>query len=393
MKFTAIDISRMTSTQLVNQPRPISYWPVEDIDVDKIAPEVCIASWHRDVVSIHEISNRLSECAWDAIHLGFHYMLCDIVSLPQQAPDISERVIEFSRLYSKLHAVISYNVDPDLTRPWLRHEAYQILTSRTSLAYLIHKWRLRIPLINSLIINQVCVRRLGITNFNKSRLPLCDTDRIYQLTISDLRLLDIEPPPRLSGTISLDRRSQEFASDVLLVYELGLPTPRTDLIAKLTALRSNSVLSPALCIIWAMLEGLSLSIRGCDWSFQETTKCSVELIRDACTRLNWPINLSIANDHRELTLRGAINVMALLEKTESSRGLCHPDDILIRRLDQPAGVHEQSIIKSFLNQCLDCATERAIQRVFPEPDSLREEKYSLGFEEYTGPCSTRKLPY
>jgi hypothetical protein len=110
------------------------------------------------------------------MHLAFSYLLSDIVSLPQTAPDITQRLVTFSQLYESLHAVVAYQIDPNLKRAWLRSEAYKILKSPTRLAYIYRKWQLRIPLKFRLIINQICTRRLGLREFNAMNLHLCDTD-------------------------------------------------------------------------------------------------------------------------------------------------------------------------------------------------------------------------
>src|SRR6266498_2468766 len=135
MKFNAVDLTRMTLNGLRFHPQPLSQWPVVEIDVDEVKEKTCIASWRWDVYSLNEISEGVSECAWDALHLGFSYLLVDIISLPQADLNIIQKVIEFSQLYESLHAVIAYKVDPQLKRAWLKNEAYKILNSPTQLWY------------------------------------------------------------------------------------------------------------------------------------------------------------------------------------------------------------------------------------------------------------------
>src|SRR5260221_1502065 len=171
MKFKAVDLSRITPLDLRFNPQPPSKWPTVEIDVHEKWEDTCIASWKWDIATDNEISDKLSECVWDSLHLGFSYLLCDVVSLPQNDPDLSEKLIEFSQLYRSLHAVIAYTVDDEMKRPWLRNEAYKILESPTNLVYVYHKWKLRMPLLFSLVINQICIRRIGISEITTQNLP------------------------------------------------------------------------------------------------------------------------------------------------------------------------------------------------------------------------------
>ena len=137
--------------------------------------------------------------------LGFRYMLADIISLRQDDPQLIEKVIEFSRFYQTLHAVVAYSVDPDLQRPWLRYEAYRILSSPTRLPYIYQKWKLSIPLIFSLIINQICATRLGI-EVNSSRHFMCDGASAGQMRMRDLKLVGTQIEGGAIRVINLDRK-------------------------------------------------------------------------------------------------------------------------------------------------------------------------------------------
>jgi hypothetical protein len=81
--------------------------PEQKIRVPDLAAQTCIASWRRDVLSTDEASAGLSECAWDGMTLGFRYLLADIISLRQDDPQLIEKIIEFSRFYLTLHAVVA----------------------------------------------------------------------------------------------------------------------------------------------------------------------------------------------------------------------------------------------------------------------------------------------
>ncbi len=299
----------------------------------------------------------------DAHNLSFRYMLCDMISIPQQAPNLTELIIEFSKLYSKLHVVMSYDVDVDLARPWIRHEAYQLLSSPTSLAYLLHKWDLGIPLLNSLLINQVCGRRLGLAGFRKDLLPLCDSEHANYITIRDLQLLATEALDRPGSTISLDRRCQTYASDAILVYELRVFPERPQLIDKLRRLSSNNTAVPAVCIIWAMLDGLSVSIRGCDWDISCVTEICCAAIETTCKKLDIEFSVTSDKNGTHVSLRGAITTSAYLEVTDLPGRLSGKEILLVRCLDQPANARELGIVESFLNECIDFAS-RGIDAVY-----------------------------
>jgi hypothetical protein len=104
LTYEAVDLSRMSKGDLAQRPRPLSSWPTANIKISDVHQQTCIASWKRDTSSVHQISNRMSECAWDGITMGFRYMLADVISLPQDDPHVIEKVIEFSTLYEVLHS-------------------------------------------------------------------------------------------------------------------------------------------------------------------------------------------------------------------------------------------------------------------------------------------------
>lgn len=204
--YQAIDLTRMKRDDLAQNPRPVSEWPVMTIDVAKVPEDACIASWRRDIATTTQISNRLSECAWDAINMGFSFMLCDIVSLqPTNDQDVIEKLIGFSRLYSTLHSVVAYDVEPDLYRPWLKYEGIKILNSPTQLPYLQLKWVLPVPLRLSLQVYQVCTRRLGVPAVKRQYLSLCDGASGRYMRMSDLRLAADNNTLGAFATIALDR--------------------------------------------------------------------------------------------------------------------------------------------------------------------------------------------
>lgn len=386
--FVAVDLTRLSKDDLRFRPNPVSAWPTVTIDVRNAEAVTCIASWRRDVRSASELSNRLSECAWDALTLGFSYMLCDIVSIPQDAPDLSEKIIGFSKLYASLHAVIAYEVDDDMKRVWLAHEARQILESPTQLYYALLKWQLRVPLRDSLVINQICGRRLGFRDFNTANLHLCDRDDIEDIQLKDLHLLDEISLPTAVVTMSLDRRRQQYASDALLVYELGRSDPsRYILIAALRGLQSNSVGVPALAAIWAMIEGLAVSVRGCDWDVDEVVAWIQRILRDAGEAVGVTIRVAQHPDAAEITFDGRLHGRAVIELVGSSfAALEMPTNLIIRCKNHPAVEETHGSRLSLLAKCVSSVRSRLDAKHIHEPAPLSENAppYELGFDETPG---------
>ena len=385
LTYDVIDLSRMSKEELAAQPRPLSSWPRAKIKISDVQKQTCIASWKRDISSVDEISNRLSECAWDGITMGFRYMLADIISLRQDDPEIIQKLIEFSRLYEALHAVISYDVDPDLKRPWLRSEARAILKSPTQLPYIELKWRLKIPLLLSLTVNQVCTRRLGLFGIDTSRLFMCDGVSAAHMRMSDLGLFRKGPDSSDFSVINLDRRRQLYASDMLLVCEINRADQRPALIAKLRILRSNSVLVPALTAIWAMMEGLSLSLRGCDWDPEEVLGWTERLMRAGVYQMSGAVDLQVtAGSIFNLTggIEGALcpevqtltGPLALVQKTP---------DLLVRSGGAKAKTRNPDVGREFLEHCLDAAFSAVRDRSISEPAALLKNapQYELIFDD------------
>jgi hypothetical protein len=384
-RFTAVDLSRMAPDDLYRRPQPLSQWPTADIRIEDVRDEICIASWRRDVASADAISRRMSECAWDAKQLGFSYLLCDVISLPQEAPDLIEKLIEFNGLYRSLHAVLSHNVDPDLTRTWIKAEARNILMSPTALSYVFQRWQLdALGLKPSLTIRQICRRRLGL-RIKTERLHLCDTNRVHSLTCKDLGLMDETHLAKPYVTLSLDRRGQTFASDVLLVYEASMPLPRPALISKLRSLESNTAAIPSLVLIWAMVEGLSVSVRGCDWLAADVVRHTHDILQHACHELHEKVRLSVGEHGRRFTVSGAIEGTLRLElrsppATHVEEGL---KDIWAFCRDAPAVADDASILDEFLEKCGDWVQSARQNGTVSEPPPLAADlsKYTLSFDD------------
>jgi hypothetical protein len=306
-------------------------------------------------------------------------MLCDVVSLPEGLPDSPERMIEFSDLYESLHAVIAYHVDPELKRPWLRNEAYRILRSPTKLPYVYHKWRLRMPLIFSLTIRQICTRRLGLQQVNTSNLHICDTEDAAMLTLRDLRLVD---EVKEFQSMVLDRRNQTFASDALVVYELSVRPRRVGLTDRLTKLKSNSAAAPALAAIWAMMQGFTVAVRGCDWDIAEIRQLAENALRHGC--LAGSVSLRSQEDRQTLILEGAIEGKLTFDIEKPPRGLVGPSNLFVRCRDQAASTRRADIMDAFLEKCVSYMQSLLDSGALVEPQPLSADspQYELLFDDY-----------
>jgi|GEM_PF-4422637 len=384
MKLKAFAISKMTREFLI-AGTPLYLWPVTEVDVEdeKIFSQICIASWRWDVRSINEISNKLSECAWDALHLNFKFLLCDLISIPQDSPNIAEILIVFSNLYQTLHSVIAYKIDPEVKRPWLRNEAARILDSPTSLVYIYRKWKLSIPLKFSLIIRQICTRRLGLHELYFEKIDICDTDEALDLSLKDLQLFS-KTDKRIFTTICINRNHQEYASDILLVYEINKKIHRKNLITNLFRMKTNVVLIPALVAIWAMIEGLSISVRGCDWDVNEISNWVTSILFEASTRLSQKIEVTTKlEDFKWVIVEGAINrELGLIIKEqpyELSKGI---KDLYVINDQQYPSVLNSNFVEEFLGVCVIIATEIINYQIVEEPDLLNEDhpQYELLFD-------------
>lgn len=382
MKLTAFDLNKI-DRDFLRRGIPLSQWPTTDIEVetDDIKEKTCIASWRWDVTSIHEVSYRMSECAWDALNLRFEFLLCDIISIPQNSPDIANILITFSKLYYTLHSVIAYDADVEIRRTWLKNEAIKILNSPTTLYYVYHKWKFRIPLIFSLIVKQICTRRLGLHSLNFDKIGVCDTEEGVTMTLKDLSLFQ-ENMPQNTTTISLNRIYQKYASDVLLVYETNKGNPRLILMEKLTQIKSNCVLIPALLAIWALVEGLSISVRGCDWDVDIISDWIYKLLIEAHEKMSADFIVTIDID-QTIILEGAINGELKPEIVSPPFNL----SLGIRNLfvlndGKGAITTQEGMLENLLMSCLALVVDKIKSNIVSEPPPLPDDvpEYELLFD-------------
>lgn len=377
----AFDLTKI-SPHFLRMGYPLSAWPTIDINVDDVKNKTCIASWRWDVDSLKQTSDRLSECAWDGIHMNFYYLLCDIVAIPQESIHKIQLLKTFSELYESLHAVIAYDTDPEMRRTWLKNEAIRILKSPTKLSYAYHKWKLRIPLIPSLTIRQICTRRLGLQDINVELLPLCDDPNAGELCLKELKL--IKKDHRVLTSINIDRRAQKYASDILLVYELSLEYPRPLLIDKLSSIKSNSIIMPVLTIIWAFIEGLSISIRGCDWDTMVIIDWVNKVISDSSSKMSNVFYQKNADSYT-YNMQGGLQGNFLIELVSMPYILAPGfKDIFVRCHGKQAHVKSPGTSSQFLLCCLDYAEQLLSNHLIDEPDPLTSDspQYELSFDKY-----------
>lgn len=392
-KYTALDIHRISNDELDHQP--VSHWSTVDILIEDSHETACIASWRRDVESSSQVSQKLAGCVRDARELGYSYLLCDLVSLPQQAPDTIERLIEFNQLYTSLHAVLAHDVDVDLRRTWIMAEARRVLQSRTSLSYVLKKWQLSSTRMEtkpdedsciqsgSITMRQICRMRLGLQEINTRNLGLCDSKCVEAFACKDLNLMDGHPA-KPYVTLSLDRRRQAYASDVLLVWEVSRDVPHWPLIGKLRRLMSNSAAVASLVLIWAMVEGISVSVRGCDWPAGEIVSLTADIL-SACCEEDRDLSLSNSDKGRRFTLSGAI------EASLSMRVMAQPgshsaegsEDVWVFCRDTPAAAEEPSRLSGFLEACVSWVHSAHELGLVKEPPPLcfSSPRYTLDFDD------------
>ncbi|MEM6718223.1 MAG: hypothetical protein AAF611_02810 [Bacteroidota bacterium] len=380
MKITAIDLRKITPHYL-RMGFPVSKWPKADIFLEDFLHETCIASWKWDISSIDEVSNNLSECAWDGFHLGFSFLLSDIVSINQNSENFINELIKFNSLYEKLHAVISYSVDPQMQRTWLKNEAIKILNSPTNLGYAIHKWRLKIPLIPNLIIRQICTRRLGIQAIKYDNLKRIEGEKALYLTLKQLELFDKKNTP--INSINVDRRSQTFASDIILVYELSKEQNKYNIIKYLSSLKTNSVYIPALLCIWAFIDRFSISIRGCDWDINNILEKLSEFFN--YLKKIFPLNINLTKSDKNIIYKfnGVVNGNLDIEFANISKWNQQKyKDILLRLNNLPCPANSDEIRSKILVFCVKYVVELKQNKNLQEPEPLshKSPQYSLGFD-------------
>lgn len=382
MKLQAFDLTRITKDQL-RYGLPLSMWPVQTIDIEnsETRASTCIASWKWDISAMNEVSPRLSECAWDGLNLKFKFLLCDLISIPQHSPDTVDVLITFSKLYSVLHSVVAYDADADVRRTWLKNEAARILSSPTTLYYIYHKWQLRVPLNFSLIIRQICTRRLGMHNLDFSRIGVCDTDEAFNLSLKDLGL-QADQVLKNASTISLDRRLQLYSSDVLLVHEISQEIPRPELIDKLRLLKSNSMLIPALLAVWAAVNGLSISVRGCDWPATLVKDCVWNLLTEVANECTERITVEPAADETIL-FKGAISGTMILQLVSPPYNLSEGiKNLFVFNDGQSLTAVDNRTKDRFLHTCLAHVYRQVSLKMVAEPLPLTDDdpQYELLFD-------------
>jgi hypothetical protein len=246
-RLDAIDLRSIDENKLERDGIPVGEIPRVKILVKDCADATAIASWRHDTSHGGILSHSLRNCILEARRWGLFYLLVDVISIEQGNDKvIIHQVIEFSKLYSSLKSIIAYDIEVDIWRPWLRNEAFRIMNSPTSLRYALSKWELGIPLRPSLLIRQVCNRRLGMSNLNVNRLKLCDTYVGSHAIMSDLELTKNSDPNKPFGIINVNARRRQYASDILLIFEINRECVREALVKRLVSFKSNSVVVPAL---------------------------------------------------------------------------------------------------------------------------------------------------
>jgi hypothetical protein len=157
------------------------------------------------------------------------------------------------------------------------------------------------------------------------------------------------------------------------------------LIAKLAALRSNCLPVPALILVWAMLEGLRVSVRGCDWPAVEVIQHVHQILRFACHRVAADVHLRVERPYRHIALEGVIEVSLLLELKDSP--VSHKERSMqdIWAYGQVARQENdgQKITSALLEASIDFVQARISSEAIVEP-WVREadaDQYTLSFDD------------
>ena len=189
-------------------------------------------------------------------------------------------------------------------------------------------------------------------------------------------------------TISLDRRHQTFASDVLLVYELNLRHPRPTLISRLSSLQSNNVGIPALVAIWAMIEGLTISVRGCDWDVTSIVEWIKATLRESCNNINELVNVEVTQDGTEILLRGAIEgtMRPQIVGPPKMLGIDGPKNLFVYNRGERAKMNDSLVVSRLLEACIEFIHGSIKDQSLQEPALLSTDapQYELICDETPG---------
>jgi hypothetical protein len=208
------------------------------------------------------------------------------------------------------------------------------------------------------------------------------------MTIGDLQLLKGVTKAHPFVTINLDRRYQTYTSDVLLVYELLAHRQHPNVIAKLQPLRSNSIAISALVLIWAMIDGLAVSIRWCDWDVNSIIECAKLLLTSVCSKIQ-NVYLNFSDNGYEVTLTGAIQGTLRFDLVPPPFrgkliGMEDSPNLFVMHRDQPASSDNSALLDQFLEFCLESMSE-LLSEYLAEPELLDENTLrcpELIFDDY-----------
>src|SRR5271169_3104028 len=126
------------------------------------------------------------------------------------------------------------------------------------------------------------------------------------MVLSDLEITKNLDHNRPFTSINVDLRRQQYASDILLIFEINRESVREALVDRLVPFRSNSIVVPALVGIWACAEGLSVSFRWSDWDSHEILNRLEKIIRQAAASNNSAVTINKLDDAWKFVFRGNV---------------------------------------------------------------------------------------
>jgi hypothetical protein len=236
------------------------------------------------------------------------------------------------------------------------------------------------PLRPSLHLRQICNRRLGINNPNMSRFKLSDTYVGNHMVLSDFEITKDLDPDRPFTSINFDLRRQQYASDVLLIFEIRRESVREALVKRLVPFRSNSIVVPALAGIWACAEGLSVSFRYSDWDSHEILNRLENIIRQATASTNSAVTVVKEDGAWHFSLKGSVSgeFSATIVAPPSILKLERAPDLMIRCAGSPLKFDSDAVKQVVLAESLDIAMSMR------STECLSEDINDLAFENQSG---------
>jgi len=206
------------------------------------------------------------------------------------------------------------------------------------------------------------------------------------MVLSDLEITKNLDPNRPFTSINFDLRRQQYASDILLIFEINRESVREALVKRLVPFRSNSIVVPALAGVWACAEGLSVSFRSSDWDSHEILNRLEKIIRQATASTNSAVTVNKQDGAWRFSFKGSVSgdFSATIVDIESILKVKRAPDLMIRCAGSPLKFDNSDVKQVVLAESLDIAmsmrnTERLSEDI---NDLVFQNKGGIGFDDY-----------